>query len=111
MAAPNARQPQVPSRPASTPMAIRAVLAANASADVVQQYDQDLDAAFERAREQDDLALLAQTVRRWWFEAEAWRNPEAQREFLARIDTYRNAGPPPPKQRMTRDEIQHRFGV
>jgi hypothetical protein len=56
MAAPNARQPQVPSRPASTPMAIRAVLAANASADVVQQYDQDLDAAFERAREQDDLA-------------------------------------------------------
>jgi hypothetical protein len=51
--------------------------------------------AFERARAQGDLTPLVQTVRRWWFEAEAWCDPEGQREFLARVDTYRSEGPPP----------------
>jgi Family of unknown function (DUF6247) len=42
------------------------------------------DAAFEQAREQGDLTPLVQTVRRWWFEADAWRDPAAQRRRLAR---------------------------
>ncbi len=46
-----------------------------------------------------------------WFEADAWRDPQAQREFLARIDTYRDGGPPPAEQRMSREEIRTRFGV
>jgi hypothetical protein len=50
-------------------------------------------------------------VRRWWFEADAWCDPEGQREFLARVDTYRNEGPPPAEQRMTREEVRSRFGV
>jgi hypothetical protein len=87
------------------------VLAANASDDVLQRYDEDLDAAFEQAREQGDLTPLVQTVRRWWFEADSWRNPDAQREFLARLDTYRSVGPPPAEQRVTREEIRARFGV
>ena len=111
MTAPHARQPQVLSRPACTPAAIRAVLAASVGNDVLQRYDEDLDAAFEQAREQGDLTPLVQTVRRWWFEADAWRDPDAQREFLARMDSYRNEGPPPAEQRMTREEIQARFGV
>ena len=85
MTTPHARQPQVLPRPACTPAAIRAVLAANADDEVLRQYDEDLDAAFEQAREQGDLTPLVQTVRRWWFEADAWRDPEAQREFLARL--------------------------
>jgi hypothetical protein len=44
MAAPHARQPQVLPRPACTPTAIRAVLAANADGDTLQRYDEDLDA-------------------------------------------------------------------
>ncbi len=111
MTAPHARRPQVLPRPACTPAAIRAVLAANAGNEVLRQYDEDLDAAFEQAREQGDLTPLVQTVRRWWFEADAWRDPEAQREFVARVQTYRNEGPPPAEQRMTREEIQARFGV
>ncbi|MGH3198967.1 MAG: DUF6247 family protein [Streptosporangiaceae bacterium] len=111
MTAPHARQPQVLPRPACTPAAIRAVLAVNADAAVLQRHDEDLDAAFEQAREQGDLTPLVQTARRWWFEADAWRDPVAQREFLARMDTYRNEGPPPPEQRMTREEIQAQFGV
>ena len=111
MTAPHARQPPVLPRPACTPAAIRAVLAANADAAVLQRYDEDLDAAFEQAREQGDLTPLVQTVRRWWFEADVWRDPEAQREFVARVETYRNEGPPPAEQRMTREEIQARFGV
>ncbi len=111
MTAPHARRPQVLPRPACTPAAIRAVLAANAGNEVLRQYDEDLDAAFEQAREQGDLTPLVQTVRRWWFEADTWRDPVAQREFLARMDTYRNEGPPPAEQRMTREEIQARFGV
>jgi len=111
MTAPHARQPQVLPRPACTPAAIRAVLAANADAAVLQRYDEDLDAAFEQAREQADLTPLVQTVRRWWFEADAWRDPEVQREFLALMETYRNEGQPPAEQRMTREEIQARFGV
>ena len=106
MTAPHARQPQMLPRPACTPAAIRAVLAANAGNDVLRQYDEDLDAAFEQAREQGDLTPLVQTVRRWWFEADAWRDPDTQREFLARMDTYRNEGPPPAEQRMTREEIR-----
>jgi len=78
---------------------------------VLRQYDEDLDTAFEQAREQGDLTPLVQTVRRWWFEADAWRDPVAQREFAARVETYRNEGPPPAEQRMTREEIQARFGV
>ena len=91
MTAPHARQPEVLPRPACTPTAIRAVLAANAGGDVLQRYDEDLDAAFEQAREQGDVTPLVQTVKRWWFEADAWRDPQAQRQFLARIDTYRDA--------------------
>ena len=65
MTAPHARQPQVLPRPACTPTAIRAVLAANADASILQGYDEDLDAAFEQAREQGDVAPLVQTVKRW----------------------------------------------
>ena len=75
MTAPHARQPQVLPRLACTPAAIRAVLAANADGDVLRRYDEDLDAAFEQAREHGDVTPLVQTVRRWWFEADAWRDP------------------------------------
>lgn len=109
--APDARKPQVLDRPACTPSAIRAVLAANAGAEVLRHYDADLDAAYERARQDGDLAPLVQTVRRWWFEADAWRDPEAQREFLARVERYQRDGPPPPEERITREEIQARYGV
>ena len=72
---------------------------------------EDLDAAFEQAREQGDVTPLVQTVKRWWFEADAWRDPQAQREFLARIDSYRDEGPPPAEQRMSREEVRAQFGV
>jgi hypothetical protein len=84
------QQPEVLPRPACRPTAIRAVLAANADGDVLQRYDEDLDAAFEQARAQGDVTPLVQAVKRWWFEADAWRDPQVQREFLARIDTYRD---------------------
>jgi hypothetical protein len=111
MTAPHARQPQILPRPACTPTAIRAVLAANAGGEILQRYDEDLDAAFEQAREQGDVTPLVQTVKRWWFEADAWRDPQAQREYLARIDTYRDEGPPSAEQRMGREEIRAQFGV
>src|SRR5260370_24701360 len=76
MTAPYARQPQVLPRPACTPTAIRAVLAAKADASILQRYDEDLDAAFEQARELGDVTPLVQTVKRWWFEADAWRDPK-----------------------------------
>lgn len=79
------------------PAAIRAALTANADAKVLRRYDDVLDAAFEEAREHGDLTPLVQTVRHWWFEADAWRAPDAQREFLARIEKYQNQGPPPPR--------------
>jgi hypothetical protein len=47
---------------------------------------------YEQAREQGDVTPLVRTVKRWWFEADAWRDSQAQREFLARIDTYRDEG-------------------
>jgi hypothetical protein len=111
MTASDARQSTIMDRPACTPSAIRAVLAANADAEVLHRYDADLDAAYEQAREGGDLSPLVQTVRRWWFEADAWRDPEAQREFLARIERYQAEGPPPPEERTTREEIRARYGV
>ncbi|MGH3274704.1 MAG: DUF6247 family protein [Streptosporangiaceae bacterium] len=111
MTAPEARAHQVLDRPACTPSAIRAVLAANADAEVLRHYDADLDAAYEQAREDGDLTPLVETVRRWWFEADAWRDPQAQREFLARIERYQREGPPPPEQRITREEIRAQYGV
>jgi hypothetical protein len=98
-------------RPACTPAAIRAVLAANADIAVLQRYDHDLDAAFEEAREYGDLTPLVQTVRCWWFEADAWRDPDTQREFLARVERYQREGPPPPEDRMSREEIRAQYGV
>jgi hypothetical protein len=110
MTAPHASEP-VLARPACTPAAIRAVLAATADADVLARYDQDLDAAFEQARRDGDLTPLVQAVRRWWFEADAWRDPAAQRQFLARVDRYRADGPPGPEQRMNRSQIRDRYGI
>jgi hypothetical protein len=77
MTTPRAERPRILPRPACTPAAIRAVLAANADAGVLQRYDQELDAAFEQARVGGDLTPLLQTVRRRWFEADAWRDPDA----------------------------------
>ena len=111
MTAPHARQPQVLSRPACAPTAIRAVLAANADGDILRRYDEDVDAAFEQAREQGEVIPLVQTAKRWWSEADAWRDPQVQREFQARIGTYQDEGPPPAEQRMSREEIRTRFGV
>lgn len=98
-------------RPACTPAAIRAVLAANADPDVLRRFDTDLDAAFEEARKQGDLEPLLRTVHRWWFEADAWRDPDTRRELLARIERYQREGPPPPEERMSREEIRAQYGV
>jgi Family of unknown function (DUF6247) len=111
MTTPHAERPRILPRPACTPAAIRAVLAANADADVLQRYDQELDAAFERARADGNLTPLTETVRRWWFEADAWRDPDAQRAFLARVERYIAEGPPPPEQRTSWEEIRARYGT
>ena len=60
--------------------------------------------------EDGDLTPLVQTVHRWWFEADVWRDPEAQREFLARVERYQREGPPPPEQRISREEIRAQYG-
>jgi hypothetical protein len=111
MTAPHSGHPPIMDRPACTPAAIRAVLAANADPEILQRYDDELDAAFEQARREQDLTVFVQTVRRWWFEADAWRDPDAQRRFLARMDRYQAGGPPPSRQRITREEIRARYGV
>ena len=111
MTASHAGRPQLLPRPACTPAAIRAVLAANADPEVLLRYDTDLDKAFEEAREHGDLTPLVQTVRRWWFEADAWRDPDTQHEFLARIEKDQNEGPPPPEDRISREEIRAQYGV
>jgi Family of unknown function (DUF6247) len=98
-------------RPACTPAAIRAVLAANADAHVLRRYDNELDAAFEEAREHGGVTALMETVQRWWFEADAWRDPDAQREFLARVERYQREGPPPPSERTSWQEIRAQYGL
>ena len=88
-------------KPACTPAAIRTVLAANA----------DADAAFEQARASGDLTPLLDTVRRWWFEADSWRDPAARREYLARVSRYLTEGPPPRVRRVTRAQVRERYGA
>jgi hypothetical protein len=105
-------EPPVPDRPAETPAAIRAVLAANASSEVLRQYDAELDAAFAQARETGDLTVLITAVRRWWIEALEWRrDPAGQRAFLARMERYLAEGPPGPAHRVTREEFRAQLGV
>lgn len=102
---------RVAPRPACTPAAIRAVLASNADPATLERYDRDLDAAYEQARSDGDLMPLVRMVKRWWFEADAWRDPEAQREFLSRVGRYIREGPPPPEERMNREQVRARYGV
>ncbi|MGH3274242.1 MAG: DUF6247 family protein [Streptosporangiaceae bacterium] len=97
-------------RPACTPAAVRAVLAANADPEVLARYDAEFDAAFDRARGSRDITGLVKVVRRWWFEADAWRDPDAQRAFLMRVDRYLTEGPPPAEQRVTGEELRARYG-
>jgi hypothetical protein len=111
MTASHAGRPQVLPRPACTPAAIRAVLAANADPAVLERYDAELDAAFEEARDHGELTPLVQTVRRWWFEADAWRDPDAQREFLARVERYQREGPPPASERVSWHELRAKYGL
>lgn len=103
-------QPEL-QRPACTPAAVRAVLAAYADARTLARYDADLDAAYERARADGDLAPLTQTVRRWWFDADAWRDPATHRAYLARVGRYLADGPPPQEQRVSRAQVRERYGV
>jgi hypothetical protein len=98
-------------RLACTPAAIRTVLAATVDADTLRRYDADLDAAFEQARVRGDLTPLLDTVRRWWFEADTWRDPAARRDYLARVSRYLADGPPPQDQRVSRAQIRERYGV
>jgi hypothetical protein len=111
MTASHAGRPQVLPRPACTPAAIRAVLAANADPEVLLRYDHDLDRAFEEAREHGDLTPLVETVRRWWFEADAWRDADAQREFLARVERYQREGPPPASERISWQELRTKYAL
>ena len=98
-------------RPACTPAAIRAVLAENADADVLRRYDADLDAGFELARSGGDLTPLLDTVRRWWFEADAWRDPAAWARFQTRIGRYLADGPPPAAERVSRAQVRDWYGI
>lgn len=59
-----------------------------ADPEILQRCDRELDTAFEQARHDQDLTVPVQTVRRRWFEADAWRGSDAQRQFLARMDRY-----------------------
>lgn len=94
-----------------TPAAIRAVLAANADPSTLRRYDTDLDAAFEQARAGGDLAPLLDAVRRWWFEADTWRDPAARRQFQARVARYQADGPPPASERVGRAQLREQYGV
>lgn len=96
MTAPRPGRPRLLDRPAETPAAIRAVLAAKAGPEVLARYDAELDAAFVKAREDGDLTVLTATVRWWWFETDAWRDPEAQRAFLPGWTAMRPRGRPRP---------------
>jgi len=69
------------------------------------------DSSSDHARHDQDLTALVRTVRRWWFEADAWRDPESQRQFLATTDRYHTEGPPPPRERISREEIRNRYGI
>jgi hypothetical protein len=111
MTATNPGEPAWLPRPACTPAAIRTVLAANADEDTLGRYDADLDAAFELARTGGDLTPLLDTVRRWWFEADTWRDPAARREYQARVSHYLTAGPPPQSKRVTSAQVRERYGV
>ena len=103
-------RPALP-RPACTPAAIRTVLAANADPDTLRRYDADLDTAFEQARRGGDLTPLLDTVCRWWFEADTWRDTAARRDYQARVRRYLADGPPPQAQRVSRAQIRERYGV
>jgi Family of unknown function (DUF6247) len=96
--------------PACTPAAVRALLAANSDASTLAQYDADLDAAYEQARANGDLTPLTQTVRRWWFDPDAWRDPAAHRVYLDRLERYLADGPPLQEQRVSRTQIRERYG-
>jgi len=111
MTAPQPGRRRVLERPACTPAAIRAVLAANADPEVLASYDRELDAAFEQARENEDLTGLVRTVRRWWFEADAWRDPDSRRGFMERVDRYLTEGPPPPEERTSWEQVRAQFGT
>ena len=105
-------EPAAAGRPAETPAAIRAVLAASAVPEIVVQYEAELDAAFAQARETGDLTVLTTAVRRWWLEALEWqRDPAGQRDFLARMDRYLADGLPGPGHRVSSAEFRAQLGA
>ena len=69
-------------------------------------------AAYEQARQGGDLTPLVQTVRRWWFEADALAQPRGS----ARAPRPRRAlpareGPPRAEERTSWGEIRAQYGV
>lgn len=41
----------------------------------MQRFDHEIDVAFEQSEQDSDLTPFVQTVRRWWGEASALRDP------------------------------------
>jgi Family of unknown function (DUF6247) len=98
-------------RPAETPAAIRAVLATNADPGIVERFDQALDEAFAQARDSGDIAPLLAVVRRWWFEAENWCDPDAHRARLAQWGQWALFGPPPAEERVSWEKLRAEHGL
>lgn len=103
MTAVRARSETVLPKPARTPAAIRAVLEANAPAELVAQFDAALDAAWVEAREGNTIEPLNEMLKRWWFEASDWCDPAAYRAHLAQVDDWTRNGLPPGEERLGRD--------
>jgi hypothetical protein len=111
MSAPEPSTPKILPRPAETPSAIRAVLAANADPGVVERFDKSLDVAWSEAKAAHSIAPLEKMLHRWWWEAVQWSDPETHRALLARVEKLRRDGLPPESERLTREQIRERYGI
>lgn len=94
MAAQRAHSETVLPKPARTPAAIRHVLELNAPAELLEQFDAALDAAWVEARETDCLDPLNSMLKRWWFQASDWCNPQEHRAYLAKMENWAANGIP-----------------
>lgn len=97
--------------PGETPAAIRAILAAANEPGLTDRFDDALDAAYAEARDTGSMQPLFATMRRWWFEAENWRDPVAHRARLVQWEKLALYGPPPPEQRIPWEQIRERHGL
>lgn len=94
MSAQPIHSPKVMPVPAATPAEIRAVLVNADEPELLERFENALEAAYIEGRDAGSIEPLNAMLKRWRLEAAQWCDPVKQKAFMAQVEDWRVNGIP-----------------